>query len=89
MPNDTGVTHYIVTDGPEVDEIRHGVPHEFSRHDGYWWGIQQSGACFYQWSDNICDAISDLELKEPGRYPVEVETDDIWPVLRLVEEGAQ
>lgn len=76
-------------DVAEDDEVRHGVPHEFMRHDGCWWGVQRPGACYFQWSDSTCDAISELELKEPGRYPVECETDDIYPVLRLAEEGAR
>lgn len=62
----------------------HGVEHRFMRHDSYW-GVPQ-GTCFYAVGDNTPDAIADLELNEPGRYEIDVDMDDIYPLFTLATE---
>lgn len=60
----------------------HGVEHQFFRHDSFW-GVPD-GVCFYA-TDWTCDAIEALGLNEPGRYEIDVETDDeVYPVFHLI-----
>lgn len=73
----------------DVEGTFHGVDHKHMTFDGTPGWTVQTGQCFYQTSDSICEAIGELELKEPGRYPVDVEADDVYPVLRLAVDGAR
>jgi hypothetical protein len=68
----------------ETEDTFHGVEHRYVSFDGNGWAVA-TGECFYQTSDSTCDAISELELTEPGRYPVEVEVDDVYPVFQIAE----
>lgn len=74
---------------PDDDEgVFHGVRHKWANLDGYCWATPED-VCFYVTSDSTCDAIADLDLRKEGRYPIEVEVDDVYPVFRLMDGASR
>lgn len=75
---------------PEPDDYDdgdfHGVYHRHFRVDGYWWGVPEQRSCFYRDNDGTMDAVWELSIAGPGRYPVDVEADDANPVFHLIKE---
>jgi len=62
----------------------HGARH---RRTSEGWSVM-SGECFYATGDYTSDAVQDLDLTEPGRYPVRCAVEDeFYPVFRLAGEA--